>query len=280
MTTLLEVPQFQGVPPDPQLLRNGAQSSHGIDTATLMINGRAVRVVSPRCKPNNRRRQKVMHVHAGATRSNGCGDDPDEAILLASFGKFEVVSVEYRPSDHRTDAAALDDLVGIWTALAQDFGSSCLGLFGATNVGALTARFLNGDRQDTPRPGAVVVRAPWSDLMAKFIGRDARHAESPSFGNDWPRDRALSRQERKASGGIVQDDWSPTLVFASTGDAHLAQESRAVRSLRNAGFPIQIELFGEQSGGGPLGASELAEQVMEAVSFFDQHLDMGFPRRF
>ena len=107
-----------------------------------------------------------MHVHGGGYVFGPGEAALPEAILLAGFGGFKVVSVDYRMPPDFPYPAAMDDAMAVWKELVK---TQC-----AEEHGDL--RHLDRRRHDAcrwccaqrprsvPLPGAIAPGTPWSDI--------------------------------------------------------------------------------------------------------------------
>ena len=80
----------------------------------LTIDGVKAYALTPAVIPPENRNRLLIHVHGGCYVSN-----TGEATMMAGFGRFKVISVDYRmPPDHPYPAA-LDDAMTVWKAVAK-----------------------------------------------------------------------------------------------------------------------------------------------------------------
>jgi epsilon-lactone hydrolase len=93
------------------------QQQFGVHIEQTEFSGVAVfEVVSKRALQRDRRR--LLHIHGGCYVLNPGEAGLSEAILMARFGGFRVVSVDYRMPPTAYFPAAFDDVTTAWTALA------------------------------------------------------------------------------------------------------------------------------------------------------------------
>src|SRR5712671_7652468 len=80
------------------------------------IGGARAYVLTPQDLPAANRNRLLIHVHGGCYVSNPGESGTGEATMMAGFGHFKVVSIDYRmPPDHPYPAA-LDDAMTVWKA--------------------------------------------------------------------------------------------------------------------------------------------------------------------
>src|ERR1700704_2754451 len=117
---------------------------------------RVYRVKPPSIATENRNRL-LVHVHGGAYVFGGGESAASEAVLMANFGKIEVVSVDYRMPPDFPFPAALDDALAVWKEIAGSRNTKSLGLFGTSTGGGLTlAMVLKLKELKMPLPGAIM----------------------------------------------------------------------------------------------------------------------------
>ena len=82
----------------------------------MTIDGVKAYALTPAVIPPENRNRLLIHVHGGCYVSNPGESGTSEAIMMAGFGRFKVISVDYRmPPDHPYPAA-LDDAMTVWKA--------------------------------------------------------------------------------------------------------------------------------------------------------------------
>jgi epsilon-lactone hydrolase len=114
--------------------------------------------------PQNRNRL-LLHVHGGCFVSFPGEAGTVEAVYMAGFGHFKVISVDYRmPPDHPYPAA-LDDAMTAWKAVTKMADPRNMAIFGSSAGGALTLSMIHRAKQDRlPLPAAIAPGTPMSDL--------------------------------------------------------------------------------------------------------------------
>ena len=125
---------------------------------------RAFTVTPEDLAPENRNRL-LVHVHGGCyVLSPGEAGLP-EAILMAGFGRFKVVSVDYRMPPEAYFPAALDDVVAAWKAASKIENAKRMAVFGTSAGGALTlALILRAKQEGLTFPAAIAPGTPMSDV--------------------------------------------------------------------------------------------------------------------
>ena len=107
-----------------------------VTSEPMTIDGVKAYMVTPENIPPDNRNRLLVHVHGGCY-VNGAGEAATrEATLMAGFGHFKVISVDYRmPPDHPFPAA-VDDAVAVWRDLVARHDPSRMALFGTSTGGA------------------------------------------------------------------------------------------------------------------------------------------------
>src|SRR3954451_20519664 len=108
---------------------------------------------------------QLIHVHGGCYVSNPGESGTGESTMMAGFGKFKVISVDYRmPPDHPYPAG-LDDAVTVWKAATKMAAPKNMAIFGSSAGGNLTlAMVLRAKQEKLPLPGAIAPATPMSKL--------------------------------------------------------------------------------------------------------------------
>ena len=132
---------------------------------TTRLDGvRAYSVTPEDIAPENRNRL-LIHVHGGCyVLSPGEAGLP-EAILMAGFGRFKVLSVDYRMPPEAYFPAALDDVVTAWKAASTIEDPRRMAVFGTSAGGALTlALILRAKQEGLALPACIAPGTPMSDV--------------------------------------------------------------------------------------------------------------------
>ena len=129
------------------------------------IDGVKAHLVTPENIPPENRDRLLVHVHGGCYVSFPGESGTVEAVYMAGFGGFKVISVDYRmPPDHPYPAA-LDDAMTVWKAAVKMADPKNMAIFGSSAGGALTLSMIYRAKQDNlPLPAAIAPGTPMSDL--------------------------------------------------------------------------------------------------------------------
>ena len=82
----------------------------------LTINGVRAFALTPQDVPAENRNRLLVHVHGGCYVSNPGESGTSEATMMAGFGRFKVISIDYRMPPEAYFPAALDDAIAVWKA--------------------------------------------------------------------------------------------------------------------------------------------------------------------
>jgi epsilon-lactone hydrolase len=251
----------------------------------MTIDGvKAHMVASVDIPPENQNRL-LVHVHGGCFVSFPGESGTAEAIFMAGFGRFKVISIDYRmPPDHPYPAA-LDDAMTVWKAAVKMADPKKMAIFGSSAGGNLTlAMVLRAKQENLPLPGAIAPGTPMSDLTG--VG-DSFHTnfmvDNVLVGSDGRCD-AMARLY--ANGHDLKDPllspvygdmrgFPPAILTTGTRDLLLSNTVRVHRKLRQAGVDAALQVFEGQSHAHYLrdaNAPETREAFEEIARFFDKHL--------
>ena len=211
------------------------------------------------------------------------GGGTAEGIYMAGFGRFKVLSVDYRRPPAAFYPAALDDVVNAWKGAVKMANPKNMGIFGLSAGGALVAfgRPPPEGREGARFPAAIAPGTPMADLtgvgdsfhtnhmvdnvlvgvgrcdaMAEYYAQRSR-PEGPDALADLRRHARLSADR------------------AHHGHARPApqQHERVHRKLRQAGVVAELHVFeGQAHAQYNRDTPEGKEAYEEIAAFFDRHL--------
>ncbi len=249
------------------------------------IEGVRVFVVTPELIPPNHQGKTLIHVHGGCYVLQPGESGTSEAILMAGFGHYKVISVDYRMPPEAYFPAALDDAMKVYSAVLKTTDPKNVAVFGTSAGGALTLEMMLRAKQlGLPMPGAIAPGTPMSDVTRTgdsfytnemvdnvLVSRNGFcHAATVVYahGHDLA-DPLLSP---------VYGDMSafpPAILTSGTRDLLLSNTVRVHRKLREAGIDAQLQVFDGQSHAQYAmddQAPETKEAFSEIVLFFERHL--------
>ena len=229
----------------------------GVTYETMVVDGVTAYMLTPREVPAENRNRLLMHIHGGCDMMFGGESAVVEGALLAGYGGYKVVSVDYRrPPDHRFPAA-LEDTVAVWRGALKMGDPERMGIFGASAGGALTlSTTLRLKELGLPLPAAIAPGTPMADLtktsdsfytnrlvdnvLMGLEGRCQAMAENYADGHDLS-DPLLSPVYGDMTG------FPPTLLITGTRDLLLSDTVRVHRNLLRAGAIAELHVFEAQA---------------------------------
>jgi epsilon-lactone hydrolase len=251
----------------------------------LMVGGVKAHMVTPRNLPPENLNRLLIHVHGGCY-VNGPGESgTTEAVLMAGFGHFKVIAVDYRmPPDHPYPAA-LDDAMSVWKAALKMADPKNMAIFGSSAGGGLTLSMVLRAKQDhLPLPAAIAPGTPMADLTnAGDSFRTNAMLDNVLVAPDASCDK---RAALYANGHDLKDPllspiygdmhgFPPAILTTGTRDLLLSNTVRVHRKLRQAGVEASLQVYEGQSHGQysrDVDAPETREAFEEIAHFLDRHL--------
>ncbi len=251
----------------------------------LTIAGVKAYMVTPANIPAANGNRLLVHVHGGCYVSFPGESGTGEAIQMAGFGHFKVISVDYRmPPDHPYPAA-LDDAMTVWKAAVKMADPKNMAIFGSSAGGALTLSMILRAKQDNlPLPAAIAPGTPMADLTNAgdslranamldnvLVAPDAscdKRAALYAAGRDL-KDPMLSPVYGDMRG------FPPAILTTGTRDLLLSSTVRVHRKLRQAGVEAVLQVYEGLSHAQYYrdpSAPETKEAFEEIAGFFDRHL--------
>jgi epsilon-lactone hydrolase len=249
------------------------------------IDGVRAFMVTPDTIPSENRNRLLIHVHGGCYVSFPGESGTTEAIFMAGFGHFKVISIDYRMPPEAPYPAALDDAMTVWRAAVKMTPPANLAIFGSSAGGALTlSMVLRAKNENLPLPAAIAPGTPMSDLTGR----------GDSFATNALLDNVLiaygascdARAALYANGHDLKDPllspiygdmhgFPPTILTTGTRDLLLSDTVRVHRELRQAGVEAVLQVFEGMAHAqyyrDPT-APESKEAFEEIAAFFDRHL--------
>jgi epsilon-lactone hydrolase len=291
-------PGWAVVPPDADAWRKLAAASGGgsgpvlaeiqeklsVTVEESTIAGVHVYIVTPTDMPAANRDRLLVHVHGGGYVLYPGEVGAGEAMLLAGYGRFKIVSVDYRMAPDFPYPAALDDAEAVWRALVADNDPRRMAIFGTSAGGGLTlAMVLRAKELNLPLPAAIGLGSPWSDLTGDGDSLQANaYVDNVLVANTgWAgAAAALYAGAHDLRDPLISPifgdftDFPPAILTSGTRDLFLSDTVRTHRKLRQAGVEAALQVFEAQSHAQFLTpfAPETEEALGEVARFFDTHL--------
>jgi acetyl esterase/lipase len=257
----------------------------GVTMQPAVIGGVNAFILAPKVMPPANRNRLLVHLHGGGYVYNPGEAGTEEATLMAAYGGFKVISLDYRmPPDHPYPAA-MDDAIAVWKAAVKMQKPSNMAIFGTSTGGGMTlAMILRAKQERLPLPAAIAPGSPWSDLtetgdtyktnewvdnvIVSYSGYLSHAALLYANGHDL-KDPQLSPIYGDFHG------FPPAILTSGTRDLFLSLTVLTHRKLRQAGVEASLQVFEGMSHAqynfDPY-APETKEVFTEIASFFDEHL--------
>ncbi|AMJ62129.1 alpha/beta hydrolase [Bosea sp. PAMC 26642] len=256
-----------------------------VDVQPAVIGGVKAFIVTPKVMPRANRNRLLVHVHGGGYVFGPGEAALPEAILLAGFGGYKVISVDYRMPPDAPYPAAMDDAMAVWKAAVKMAKPRNMAIFGTSTGGAMTlAMVLRAKSEKLPLPAAIAPGTPWSDI-ARIGDTYATNEWVDNVLVTW--DGWLGRAALLyANGRDLKDPqlspiygdfhgFPPTILTSGTRDLFLSNTVRTHRKLRRAGVVADLNVYEGQSHaqyGFDMNAPETKEAFTDIARFFDRHL--------
>jgi acetyl esterase/lipase len=250
-----------------------------------VMDGVPVYIATPETVAPRNRNRLLIQIHGGCYVFGGGDAAAGEAIMMAGFGHYTVIAVDYRMPPAAYFPAALDDVVTVWKAALKTHSAKRMGVLGASAGGALTLELvLKAKALGLPLPGAIAPGTPMADLT----GAGDSFNTNALIDNALVSPDALCTPAAKfyAQGHDIADPllspiygdfhgFPPAILTTGTRDLLLSNTVRTHRKLRQAGVEAQLEVFEGQSHAQyerDDQAPETKEAFEEMAAFFDRHL--------
>jgi monoterpene epsilon-lactone hydrolase len=263
----------------------GLRKKLGVNSQQVTIAGVNCYILTPDSIPEQNRNRLLIHVHGGGYVFAPGESATREAILMAGFGKFKVISIDYRMPPDFPYPAAMDDAMAVWKESVRTNDPKKMAIFGTSTGGGMTlAMVLRARAEGLPLPAATAPGTPWSDMTKTgdtFYTNEK--VDNILVSNDgWLGDAA----KLYANGHDLKDPqlspiygdlsgFPPTILTSGTRDLFLSNTVRVHRKLRQAGVVADLHVFEGQSHAqyaGDADAPETAEHFGELTAFFDKYL--------
>ena len=261
------------------------QAKLGVTVMPAVIGGVKAFIVTPNVMPPENRDRVLVHVHGGGYVFGPGQAALPEALMMAGFGGFKVISVDYRMPPDFPYPAAMDDAMAVWREVVKTTDPRRTAIFGTSTGGGMTlAMVLRAKQENLPLPAAIAPGTPWSDLtktgdtyetnewvdniLVTWDGWLGRAAKLYAAGHDL-RDPQLSPIYGDLHG------FPPTILTTGTRDLFLSNTVRTHRKLRRAGVEAELNVYEGMSHAQyqiDVNAPETKEAFLDIARFFDKHL--------
>src|SRR6202166_2477463 len=249
------------------------------------MDGVRIYVVTPDVIPPEHSDKLLIHVHGGCYVLFPGESGTGEAIMMAGFAHFKVISIDYRMPPEGYFPAALDDAMTVYKAVLKTTDPKNMAVFGTSAGGALVLEMmLRAKREGLRLPGAIAPGTPMSDVTK---------SGDPFYTNEMVDNVLVSRNGFCDAGTVVyarghdlkdpllspvygdMHGFPPAILTTGTRDLLLSDTVRVHRKLREAGVDAQLEVFDGMSHAQYQMDDRVPEDkaaFAEITQFFDKHL--------
>jgi monoterpene epsilon-lactone hydrolase len=257
-----------------------------VKSDATVIDGVKAHILTPETIPPENRNRLLIHIHGGCYVNNPGESGTTEGVMMAGFGGYKVISVDYRMAPDHVYPAALDDVMTVWKAALKMAKPASMAVFGSSAGGALTlSMVLRAKQENLPLPGAIASGTPMSDLTNA----------GDSFQTNAMVDNVLiapdaacdARAALYANGHDLTDPllspifgdmhgFPPTYLITGTRDLLLSSTVRVHQKLRRAGVEAVLYVHEGMPHGAwnrDVTAPETKEGFEETARFFGLHLE-------
>ena len=267
------------------ILQKGVREKLGVTLEATTIGGVKAFILTPKeIRPENRNRL-LFNIHGGGYVYNPGEAGTGEATLMAAYGGYKVIAIDYRMPPDYPYPAAMDDAIAAWKAAVKMADPRNMAIFGTSTGGGMTlATILRAKQEGLPLPAAIAPGTPWSDLtetgdtyktnewldnvLVSYSGYLQHAAALYANGHDL-KDPQLSPIYGDFTG------FPPAILTSGTRDLFLSLTVLTHRKLRRAGVEAQLQVFEGMSHAQynfDAFAPETKEAFTEIARFFDAHL--------
>ena len=110
----------------------------GVSMESSTIGGVKVFILTPTDIPPANRKRLLVHVHGGGYVYNPGEAGTGEATLMAAYGGFKVISIDYRMPPDFPYPAAMDDAMAVWKEVVKMQDPRNVAIFGTSTGGGMT----------------------------------------------------------------------------------------------------------------------------------------------
>lgn len=226
----------------------------GVTIEACVVGGVRAFTLRPAHMTPEKRGRLIVHLHGGGFMLGNGEAGTFEASLLAGFGGYEVLSVDYRMLPDHPFPAGVDDAVTLWRALVDTTDPGRIAVHG-TSAGAnialsflLRARTLN-----LPMPVALGLGSPPTDFTARGdSNRTNEWLDNVLVSRDGPYLRyGLGRYPggRDLADPMISPLFAdlsgmpPTVLISGTRDLFLSDTVCLHRKLRKTGIDADLHVY-------------------------------------
>ena len=256
-----------------------------VKTEESTIDGVKVTIVTPDDIPDANKDKLIVHVHGGCYVYFPGASGTTEALMMAGFGHYKVISVDYRMPPEAYFPAALDDAMTVYKAAIKMTTPKNVAIEGTSAGGALTLEMVVKAKQDgLPMPGAIAPGTPMADVTKtgdsfytnEFV--DNVLVSPNGFCDDAAAFYAHGHNMKDPLLSPVYADMTgfpPAILTTGTRDQLLSNTVRVDRKLRRAGVETDLNVYeGESHAQYQFDdrVPETKEAFGDITTFFGKHL--------
>lgn len=241
--------------------------------------------IEPEKISEKNKKRLLVNVHGGGYVFGPGLSGIGEGVLMAAFGGFKVLAIDYRMPPEFPFPAALDDAIAVWKEVVKTTDPRKMAIFGSSTGGGLTlSMVLRARDEKLPLPAAIAPGTPWSDLTETGDSYKANEWVDNVLvtWHGWLGDAA----KLYAGGHDLKEPYlspiygdfqgfPPAILTTGTRDLFLSNTIRTHRKLRRAGVHADLNVYEGLSHGQYLldpKAPETKEALSDIATFFDQYL--------
>lgn len=263
-----------------------ARTVLGVTIEPTTIGGVKAFILTPREVPDAHKNQLVLNFHGGGYIFGHGEAGTAEAMLMAAFGGYKVLAIDYRMAPDAPFPAGMDDATAAWRAVAATMDPRRIAVEGTSAGAAMTlSLMLRAKAEGLPIPGAIAPGSPPADMTNTGDSRKTNEwVDSVIVSIDAP--YAKSVAELYAHGHDLKDPqlspiygdfhgMPPAILTTGTRDLFLSDTVRVHRKLRRAGVVADLQVYEGQSHAQYLFDPTLTvpkEVFGEIARFFDERL--------
>jgi acetyl esterase/lipase len=249
------------------------------------IDGVKVFILTPDEIPAANQDKVIVHMHGGCYVYFPGQSGTTEAIMMAGFGHYKVIAVDYRMPPEAYFPAAVDDGITVYKSVIKTTDPKNVGIIGTSAGGALTLEMVVKAKQDgLPMPGAIAPGTPMSDVTKtgdsfytnEFV--DNVLVSPSGFCDDAAAFYAHGHDMKDPLLSPVYTDMAgfpPAILTTGTRDQLLSNTVRVHRKLRRAGVEADLNVYeGESHAQYQFDdrVPETKEAFGDIAAFFGKHL--------
>jgi epsilon-lactone hydrolase len=230
-----------------------ARAALGVTIEPTKVGGISAFILAPIEIPVAHKNQLVVNLHGGGWIFGAGESGTKEAMLMAAFGGYRVLAIDYRMPPDAPYPAALDDVAAAWRAIVTTLDPRRIAVEGTSaGAGFTLSLMLRAKTEGLPLPGAIAVCSPPCDLTAtgdSFRTNEWIDNVVVSYGGYPSRVVKLYAGDHDLRDPLLSPIYGdfhglpPAFLMTGTRDLLLSDTVRAHRKLRGAGVSAELHVF-------------------------------------